>query len=333
MKLLITGGAGFIGCNLARYALNMGHVDEVRIIDDLSTGLITNLEGLPIEFCQASILDYQTLTVFSRGVDAIVHLAAIPSVPRSIANPVASHQANATGTLNVLEAARENSVGQVIVASSSSVYGANTAPKKNEYDWTRPMSPYAVSKQATESYACAYEFAYGLKTLAFRFFNVYGPYQTPDHAYAAVIPRFLDAALRGVPVEICGDGLQSRDFTYVDTVCEIVHDALARRVHSTDPVNLALGTNTNLLELLERIERELGTTVDRRFISPRVGDVRRSSADPSRLRELFPDVEGLDLNAGLHQTASWLRKHLVAEGRAENRVAKNGTEPSRMEKN
>lgn len=314
MGVLITGGAGFIGSNLARYLLSGGSVGEVRVLDDFSTGYRHNLDGVDAVVTEGSILDDDALLAAADGVDAIVHLAAIPSVPRSIANPRASHEANATGTLNVLEAARQLGVEQVIVASSSSVYGSNPRLPKSEYDWTRPMSPYAVSKLATEGYALAYQFSYGLKTLAFRFFNVFGPGQAPGHAYAAVIPKFLDAALRGEPAEVHGDGLQSRDFTFVETVCAVIQDALLRTVHSTDPVNLAFGTNTTMLELLSELETQLGHPIERRFVAPRVGDVRASQADASRLRELFPDVEPTSLGAGVAATIAWFRQQLTEEG-------------------
>lgn len=306
MQVLITGGAGFIGSNLARYMLQQGDV-TVRVLDDLSTGNLRNLEGLDVDFTEGSLLDCDVVTSAARGVDSIVHLGAIPSVPRSIANPRASHEANTTGTLNVLEAAREVGVEHVVVASSSSVYGSNPKLPKSEFDWTRPMSPYAVSKQATEGYALAYQFSYGLKTLAFRFFNVYGPAQAADHAYAAVIPKFLDAALHGRPLEVHGDGTQSRDFTYVDTVCAVIHDAVVRQVHSVDPVNLAYGTNTTLLELIEMMKDQLGHDVETLFTAPRVGDVRASQADNTRVRELFPDVTPIPLEQGFAATLEWFR--------------------------
>lgn len=307
MKVLITGGAGFVGSNLARYLLAQPDISGVRIIDDLSTGRRENLDGLDVDFTEGSILDTETLLSTVTGVDSIVHLGAIPSVPRSVANPRASHEANTTGTLNVLEAARDAGVEHVVVASSSSVYGSNPKLPKDEFDWTRPMSPYAVSKAATEGYALAYQFSYGLKTLAFRFFNIYGPHQAADHAYAAVIPKFLDAALNGQPATVHGDGQQSRDFTYVDTVCSVIHQAVTRQVYSPDPVNLAYGTNTTLLALLEEMERQLGHPIERQHTEPRTGDVRASQADNSRVRELFPSVNPIPLEAGLAATIDWFR--------------------------
>lgn len=306
MQVLITGGAGFIGSNLARYMLKKGDV-TVGVVDDLSTGSLRNLEGLDIDFTQGSLLDYEEVRAVADGVDSIVHLGAIPSVPRSIADPRASHEANTTGTLNVLEAARETGVEHVVVASSSSVYGSNPKLPKSEFDWTRPMSPYAVSKQATEGYAIAYQYSYGLKTLAFRFFNVYGPAQAANHAYAAVIPKFLDAALAGKPLQVHGDGTQSRDFTFVDTVCAVIHDSVVRRVHSVDPVNLAFGTNTTLLHLIEMMKAQLGHDVETDFTAPRLGDVRASQADPTRVRELFPDVAPIALEQGLAATIEWFK--------------------------
>ncbi len=307
MKVLITGGAGFIGSNLARLLLQQGF-DEVRVLDDLSTGSIENLEGLDVRLTEGTFLDFDTLKDVATGVDSIVHLGAIPSVPRSIANPRASHEANTTGTLNVLEAAREVGVDHVIVASSSSVYGANPKLPKNEEDWTRPLSPYGVTKHATEGYALAYQASYGLKTLAFRFFNVYGPHQSAGHAYAAVVPKFIEAALAGRPLEIHGDGTQSRDFTYVETVCRVIADAVRRQVSSPGPVNLAFRTNTQLLELITELEALLGHPVERQHVDPRVGDVKASQADASKVRDLFPDIEPVELTAGLKATLDWYRE-------------------------
>lgn len=292
--------------------LQDGGFDEVRVLDDLSTGNRDNLKGLEVTFIEGSILEPNKLEEAFEGVDSVVHLGAIPSVPRSVANPVASHHANATGTLMVLEQARKSGVDHVVVASSSSVYGSNPALPKGEFDWTRPLSPYAVSKHATEGYALAYQASYGIKALAFRFFNVYGPLQAANHAYAAVIPKFIDAAMSNRSAQVQGDGLQSRDFTYVDTVCAVLTDAVKREVSHPDPVNLAYGTNTDLLTLLEMLESELEDEISREYIEPRVGDVRASQADSSLVKSLFPGVEPVGLGDGLHKTANWFKE--TAEG-------------------
>jgi UDP-glucose 4-epimerase len=308
MKVLITGGAGFIGSNLTRH-INKAFPDwDVNILDNLSTGYRQNLKGLNAEFFEGSILDLDILAAASTDVDSIVHLAAIPSVPRSVAEPRPTHDANSTGTLNVLEAARAGGIEQVIVASSSSVYGSNPALPKSEFDWTRPMSPYAVSKQATEGYPLAYNFSYGMKNLAFRFFNVYGPGQAAGHAYAAVIPQFLGAALAGESLLVHGDGLQSRDFTFVGTVCDVISTAIAEKVHSNDPVNLAFNTNTTLLELIAQVEHALGHPVIATHQATRVGDVRASQSDGIRIRAIFPHVEPVPLGSGLAQTIAWFEE-------------------------
>ncbi|WFE28152.1 NAD-dependent epimerase/dehydratase family protein [Solwaraspora sp. WMMD791] len=308
MRILITGGAGFIGSHLARAALGEPAVKEVTVLDDLSVGLRGNLDGLDVEFVEGSILDPAALATAMVGREAVVHLAALPSVPRSLRDPVASHHANATGTLLVLEAARRHDVEHVLVASSSSVYGLNPALPKPELTWTRPMSPYAASKLATEAYALAHQASFGLPTLALRFFNVFGPGQRHDHAYAAVIPRFVHAALRGEPAVVHGDGTQSRDFTYVGTVCDVILDALRRRVHHPHPVNLAFGARANLLQVLDEIGTLLGHEVTREHQAPRTGDVPHSLADNSTLRQLFPDVVPVARIDGLRATIDWMAR-------------------------
>ena len=312
MRLLITGGAGFIGSNFARTALAGPQQMDVRIIDDFSTGFRSNLAGLDAEVVSGSILDEELLDRAMSGRDAVVHLAALPSVPRSVLEPLVTHAANATGTLKVLESARRHGVGHVVVASSCSVYGANPELPKDEFAWTRPLSPYSVSKLATEAYALAYQSTYGLSTLAFRFFNVYGPGQRHDHPYAAVLPRFVHAALAGDPVTIHGDGRQSRDFTYVGTVCAVLADAVRRSVTSDQPVNLAFGIRTDLLTLLAGLESVVDRPIGRHFVPARPGDIRHSQADNSRLRELFPAVAGYPLDAGLRTTVQWFRSNVPA---------------------
>lgn len=307
MTVLITGGAGFIGSNLARLINEVSPTTDVRIFDDLSTGRESNLDGVRAEFIEGSLVDVDAVADAVKGVTAIAHLGALGSVPRSVDNPVGSHSANLTGTLNLLEGARAQEA-YVTFASSSSVYGANTKLPKSEFDWTRPMSPYAVTKLGAEAYVLAYSYAFGLPTLAFRFFNVYGPYQPADHAYAAVIPRFIDAALNGRPALVHGDGQQSRDFTHVDSVCQTLWSAIERRLDLPDPVNLAFGTRTTLLELLQVIEEEIGVPIERTHVESRTGDVRASQSDGVRLREHFPDIQPTPLADGIASTVDWFRR-------------------------
>ena len=304
LRVVVTGGAGFIGANLCRRLLDDGA--EVVALDDLSTGFRGNLDGLAVDFVEGSILDDAALDRACAGADAVVHLAALGSVPRSVADPVASHAANATGTVMVLEAARRHGNLHTLVASSSSVYGANPTLPKHEGLVTAPLSPYGGSKLATEGYAVAWGAAYGLPVLPFRFFNVFGPLQQAGHAYAAVIPTFVDAALAGRPAVVHGDGTQSRDFTFVGTVTAVLADALARRVVSPGPVNLAFGSRITLIELLAEIEHQLGRPVDRTHVESRPGDVRHSQADNTRLLELFPDAAAVPFVDGLRATIEWM---------------------------
>ncbi len=307
MRVVVTGGAGFIGANLCRALLAMPSIDDVVVLDDFSTGHRTNLTSLAVCVVEGSVLHPATLDLACEAADAIVHLAALGSVPRSLIDPIATHEVNATGTALVLEAARRHDVRHVIFAGSSSVYGANESLPKHEALAPRPMSPYAASKLAAEAYALAWGAAFGLVTLAFRFFNVYGPLQRADHPYAAVIPRFVEAALSGTPCTIYGDGAQSRDFTYVDTVTAVLCDAVARRVASPDPVNLAFGTRHSLLDVGNELESIIGAPLQRQFEPRRAGDVMHSQADCTQLLELFPDVQPVPLAAGLRATAEWMR--------------------------
>jgi UDP-glucose 4-epimerase len=308
MKVVVTGGAGFIGANLCRRLASDADVDEVVVLDDLSTGDRHNLDGVDATLVEGTILDRSTLDEVFAGADAIVHLAARPSVPRSLVDPELSHRVNATGTVEVLDAARRSGGPAVVVASSSSVYGANPVLPKHEDSVTLPLSPYAASKLATEAYALAYQHSFGLPVLAFRFFNVFGPLQPAGHAYAAVVPAFVSAALDGRPLPLQGDGKQSRDFTFVGTVSEVLTDAVRRKVTCTGPVNLAYGTRTDLLAVIDVLGELLGRTLEVEHLEPRPGDVRHSQADSTRLQELFPDVEAIELRDGLAQTIEWFRE-------------------------
>jgi UDP-glucose 4-epimerase len=307
MRVVITGGAGFIGANLAKVLLREGH--SVVAFDDLSTGFQRNLEQMAptAELVVASLLDTQAVSSVVRDAHAVVHLGARPSVPRSLADPVASHNVNVNGTLNVLEACRAQPIPpHIVFASSSSVYGANPVLPKHEELATRPLSPYAASKLAGEAYVLSYAASFGLRVLPFRFFNVYGPLQSADHAYAAVIPAFVKAALAETPLLIHGDGLQTRDFTHVATVAAIIAAALANNTTSDVPINLAFGTKTSLLSIVDLLSQLVDRPLARIHVDRRGGDVRDSQADNTRLLSLFPLIEPVALTEGLRSCVEWM---------------------------
>ncbi len=309
MRVLVTGGAGFIGGNLCRRLCTDGH--EVVVLDNLSSGFRANLAGLDLDFREADIRDAPAVASAARNADSIVHLAARPSVPRSIADPALTNDINVNGTVNTLLAAREVEA-HVIFASSSSVYGANEQLPKHEELCPRPVSPYAASKLAAESYVLAFRHAYGFPALAFRLFNVFGPRQAAGHAYAAVVPAFVDALLGGRTITVYGDGTQSRDFTPVASVVDVLSASISRRVSHELPVNLAFGGRTTLLELIATLE-ELTSLSARVLHEPeRPGDVRASQADQTRLRRLFPEARARDLREGLDETIAWFRAEAAA---------------------
>lgn len=312
MRILVTGGAGFIGANLCRALISRPEVQRVTVLDDLSGGHLRNIEDLDVEFVRGSILDPELLDPLVADATTVVHLAARPSVPRSLENPLASHSVNATGTLHVLEACRARRP-HVILASSSSVYGDCRQPLKHEDLPTRPLSPYGASKLATEAYALAYAGSFGLPVLPFRFFNVYGPLQTAGHAYAAVIPAFVSAALGESPVPVYGDGHQARDFTYVGSVTDVMIQAAVHRVTSATPVNLAFGTRVSLLELRDTLAEVLGRRVETAFLPPRTGDIRDSQACPRLLGDLFPGVRPMSLADGLRMTVTWFQQAMRSQ--------------------
>ena len=307
MKVLVTGGAGFIGANLVRTLLASDFVDEVSVLDDLSTGRAENLDGLDVDFVEGTVLDPDTLDHAMAGAGSVIHLAARGSVPRSVEDPLASHEANATGTIQLLEAVRRNGLPQVIMASSSSVYGGNQALPKVETLPAQPLSPYAASKLAAEGYMAAYANCYGIGVLSLRFFNVFGPLQHRAHDYAAVVPAFVEAALDGRPLPVDGDGEQTRDFTFVGSVVEVVADAVRRTVVHPTPVNVAFGSRVSLLELIEELEAVVGHRLERHHGPPRPGDARDSQADTTVLRSLVPAVERVPLRDGLRATVDWFR--------------------------
>jgi UDP-glucose 4-epimerase len=309
VKVVVTGGAGFVGANLCRLLARRGDV-EVVVVDDLSTGRSSNLDGVGAELRVVSILDQDALREACDGARPVVHLAAVPSVPRSVVDPRRSHDVNVTGTLVVLDVARAVDA-HVVLASSSSVYGHNPVLPKSEDMFCLPASPYAVSKLAAESYALAYQSCYGTPCTAFRLFNIYGPWQPPDHDYAAVVPAFVAAALRGGPLIVHGDGEQSRDFTFVDSVAEVLARSVAHRTASDRPVNLAFGTRTTLNNLIELLSALLGRRLDIERRPPRAGDVRHSQASTTALQQLVPGAAAVPIEEGLSRTIAWMETTLA----------------------
>lgn len=304
MSVLITGGAGFIGSSLAHALCSRG--DSVRVIDNLSSGLASNLHGTSAELVVGSILDKDALRSVLDDVTSIVHLAARGSVPRSVADPMGTHAANTEGTLAVLEAAREIGA-HVVFSSSSSVYGVNTTLPKKEEMWAQPMSPYGASKLAAESYCLAYRQVYEMDVMAFRFFNVYGPRQRADHDYAAVIPRFVWAALHNETLMIHGDGEQTRDFTHIDSVVRILLDAVDRRVSHDRPVNLAFGDRVTVNGIAHEVQRQVEKPARVVHADARVGDVRDSRNDPTLLLSLFPEsAKAVDFQDGISSVINWM---------------------------
>jgi len=302
VQVVISGGAGFIGVNLARAFLRRHH--DVTVIDNLSTG---NSAAVPTDarLLVGDIRDRRFVRMATEQSDSIVHLAARGSVPRSISGPSETFDVNALGTLSILEAARLRGT-HTVFASSSSVYGRNKLNPKNEAMWVSPMSPYAASKLAAESLVTAYSESYGLDALAFRFFNVFGPWQRPDHVYAAVVPKWMWRAIHGLPLPLDGDGQQSRDFTSVHTVTDVLIDAVERRVSHPTPVNLAYGNKISLLELKSAMGEIMGCELEVQSQPPRTADVQASQNDPTLLEELFPSIEPRPFEATLRETYEWL---------------------------
>jgi UDP-glucose 4-epimerase len=302
VRILVTGGAGFIGSNLVRRLCTDGH--SVAVIDDLSNSSMANIADLDLDFIEASILDRAALGRAAAEADTIVHLAALGSIPRSLSTPLRSHEVNATGTLEVLETARGTG-SHVILASSSSVYGSVPQQPRVETLPVRPMSPYAASKLSAESYAMAYAANFGLRVLTLRLFNVYGPRQSVGHPYAAAIPIFIDAVLTGRSVAVFGSGQQTRDFTYVDDVVDVLVDAAERRVVNDGPVNLGFGNAASVIEVIEAIHEITGEVLELEHRPPRTGDVLHSVSDPTLLRTLFPSARATPLKSGLVPTIKW----------------------------
>jgi UDP-glucose 4-epimerase len=307
-RSLVTGGAGFIGSHLVAALLTRG--EQVVVLDNLSTGKRANLAGLtgPFEFVEGDVADPAAAARACAGVEVVYHQAALASVPRSIEAPLDSHAACATGTLVMLDAARKAGARRFVYAASSSCYGDQPTSSKRESDLPSPLSPYAAAKLAGEMYCLAFHRSYGLETVALRYFNVFGPRQDPHGAYAAVIPRFIDAWLKGERLVLYGDGRQSRDFTYVENV--VAGNLLAAESPRAAGrvLNLASGRSYSLLDLIASLEALLGRAADVRREPARVGDVRDSLADITLARELLGYEPLVDFHEGLRCTLAWYRE-------------------------
>jgi UDP-glucose 4-epimerase len=308
MKYIITGGAGFIGSHIVEELARQGH--EIVIFDNLFSGKLENIQPFlneeNVTFVKGSVTDLPVLKKIFEGADGIFHEGAIASVPRSIANPLATNEANVTGTLNVLVAARDCGVRKVLFASSSSVYGNTpTLPKREDMTPT-PLSPYAVSKLIGEHYLKVFSEVYGLKTLSLRYFNVFGPRQDPKSEYAAVIPKFITKILNRESPTIYGDGGQTRDFTYVKDVVQA--NIRAMESDAEGVFNVAYCERIDLNELASLIMDIIGITVPLLYEPPRTGDVRDSLADIRRAQEAFGYAPEYTVKTGLKETIAWYRK-------------------------
>ena len=305
---LITGGAGFIGSNLAQALVRDG--ERVRVFDDFSSGTRENLAPVRdrVEIVEADLRDYAAVKRAMQGVTYVAHQGALRSVERSVDDPLSSDEVNVHGTMHVLMAARDTpGVRRVVYASSSSVYGDNPTLPKVEEQTPAPVSPYAVSKLAAELYCRVFSRLYGVETVSLRYFNVFGPYQSPESRYAAVIPLFMRAALAGTPLEIHGDGEQSRDFTYIDNV------VLANRLALTTPgvagevFNVACGERHSLLDIAAALGRLVGRELPRRHVDPRRGDVRHTQASIDRIQTKLRFHPTVGFEDGLRRTWEWYR--------------------------
>ncbi|MCC6748315.1 MAG: SDR family oxidoreductase [Deltaproteobacteria bacterium] len=311
---LVTGGAGFIGSHLVRRLVRLGH--RVRVLDNFSTGRRANLAEVAarVELVEGDVADPAVAHRAVDGVEYVLHQAALPSVPRSIADPLTTHHSNVEGTLQLLIAARDAGVRRVVQASSSSVYGDTETLPKAESHPLAPRSPYAASKAAGEHYGHAFFRSYGVPYVALRYFNVFGPGQDPASQYAAVIPRFIRAYLRGETPVVVGDGLQSRDFCFVENVVNANLLACQSTRAPGHSLNVACGERTTLLGVLELLAEHVGRRLPPRHDPPRPADVRHSLADLTLSHDILGYRPEVLFPEGLRRTVDWFRAHLSADG-------------------
>jgi UDP-glucose 4-epimerase len=308
MKTLVTGGGGFIGSHLAAHLAELGH--DIRILDNFASGQRSNMLALPddVELIEGDIQSYERAHNAVTGCDIVFHQAALPSVPRSVQDPLTSNATNITGTLNVLLAARDAGVRRVIFASSSSIYGSSPEMPKREDVLPLPISPYAAAKMACEGYCRSFAEVYGLETVALRYFNVFGPRQDPRSEYAAAVPKFINELMAGESPTVFGDGEQSRDFAYVQNIVEANVLAMDAQGVAGQVFNVACGEAVTINQLLDELRILLDTDIEADYVAPRPGDVRHSLADISRARAALDYAPSVHLREGLRRTVEHFRQ-------------------------
>jgi UDP-N-acetylglucosamine 4-epimerase len=310
-KVIVTGGAGFIGSNLVAALLADPRVSHVRVIDDLSNGYYSNIEmfeGNPkFEFIKEDICHYASMVELTKGFHLVSHQAALGSVPRSVKDPIRSNEVNVSGTINILFASAQNKIERVVLACSSSTYGDSVALPKREDLIGRPLSPYAITKYTMELYADVFHRTYGINYIGLRYFNVFGPNQSPDNPYAAVIPLFCKAFLEGKNPRINGDGTTSRDFTYVDNAVHANMLSLFtdKKEALNQIYNMACGEQTSLTEMVEALRRISGKRIDPVFGPERAGDVKHSKADITKIKQLLDYEPQVYFEEGLNRIYQW----------------------------
>ncbi len=309
MRVLVTGGGGFIGSNLAARLLADGH--SVRVLDNFATGRRENLVEIAddLELVEGDVQSYERVHTAVRGCDIVLHQAAMPSVPRSVQDPLTSNATNVVGTLNVLLASRDCEVRRVVFASSSSIYGHNPTLPKREHQVPAPISPYAVAKLAGEGYCRSFSEVFGLDTVVLRYFNVFGPHQDPLSQYSAVIPNFITAALGGRAPLIFGDGEQTRDFTYIDNTVEANVLAMNAEGVTGEIFNIACNERISLNQMLKEITAQLGIDLEPTYSEERVGDVKHSLADISRAGEALGYTPTVNFSDGIVRTLEWFERY------------------------
>lgn len=309
-KVLVTGGAGFIGSNISETLLKKGY--QVSVLDNFATGKKSNLRPYEkdIEIIEGDIRSYMLVEKAVKGIDVILHQAALPSVPRSIQDPITSNEVNTNGTLNILNAAKENNVKRVVFASSSSIYGDNPVLPKEENMMPNPLSPYAVSKLAAEKYCSVFSKIYGLETVALRYFNVFGPKQDPNSQYSAVIPKFIKSILNNENPVIFGDGEQSRDFTFIANVVEGNLLAAFSKCESGIVLNCACHGQVTLNQLVKSINKILGKSISPIYVDARAGDIKHSFASIEKIKNILGFQPIVNFEEGLERTIEWFLSYL-----------------------